>query len=335
MPPIASPRVRRTLATLAPLLRLTRLAVGVGALVNAWFIVLWSRGLPHERAVAPPGVVESPLWQALAGAALSGIGLYAFATILNDVVDRRRDAALHPERPLPSGRVSTGRAVGMMLVLLGVGLVGAGLLGRWSVWMTLGTACAIIAFNTSIKFVPSAALVMFSLIYGAQMMAPNVHVAFVWPVCLTMAHALAVAAMSHRAGERRPVLSVRARIAAVAGWAFWSGVLLGVGHWREGLWPAWVPWHVGITPALLALAYLAFGRAVLRRDLPGGGRAKAALIQRAGALWLAAYGAAWLFGAEKYAEGALLLAVAGLGVVVLVSMRGIFEIVEHPTRYLK
>lgn len=327
--------MRRTLATLAPLLRLTRLAVGVGALVNAWFIVLWSRGLPHERAVAPPGVVDSPLWRALFGAGLCGVGLYAFATILNDVVDRRRDAALHPERPLPSGRVSTGRAVGIMLVLLGVALCGAALLGAWSVWMTLGTAGAIVAFNTSVKFVPSAALVMLSLIYGAQMMAPNVHVAFVWPVCLTMAHALAVAAMSHRAGERRPVLSVRAKAAAVAGWAFWSGVLLGVGHWREGLWPGWVPWYAGVAPGLMALAYLAFGRSVLRRDLRGGGKAKAALIQRAGALWLAAYGAAWLFGVGRYAEGALLLVVACAGVVVLVSMRGVFEIVEHPTRYLK
>ncbi|MFM9958804.1 MAG: UbiA family prenyltransferase [Phycisphaerales bacterium] len=322
-----------TFTTLVPLLRLTRLAVGVGALVNAWFLVLWSRAVPEERMMAPVGVVDVPLWRALFAAALCGLGLYAFAAVLNDVVDRRRDAALHPSRPLPSGRVSLTRAGAMLVVLLTVALVGAAMMGPWSMWMTLGTAGAIVAFNTAGKFVPSAALVMLSLIYGAQMMTPNVYLSFVWPVCLTMTHALAVGALSHRAGERRPLLSKRARVAAIAGWAFWTGVLLVVGHQRGGVWPDWVPWWVGVAPALLAIGFLAFGRAALRR--PGPGPARAALIQRVGALWLPAYGSAWLLGIGHLRAGAVLLGVAAAGVTALVLLRGVFDAAENPARFLR
>lgn len=335
--------MRQTLATLTPLLRLTRLAVGVGALVNAWFVVLWSRANPIEKDLAPPGVADSPLWQALLGSALCGLGLYAFAAVLNDLVDRRRDAALHPARPLPSGRVSISRASAMLVAMLGLALTGAAWLGREALWMTLGTAGTVVAFNTAGKFVPSAAVVMLSLIYGAQMMTPNVHLVFVWPVCLAMAHAMAVGAMAHRAGERRPVLSRRAKVAAVAGWAFWIAVLLGVGAWRgdgldgagmwANLWPGWVPRWAGVAPGVLAVVFLLYGRGVIRSAMPG--PSKAAAIQRAGALWLAGYGAAWLLGMGRLAEAALLLAVAGAGVAAMFSLRGLFDAVENPARYLR
>lgn len=325
--------MRQTLANLAPLLHLTRLTIGVGAVANSWFVVLWSRAVDSESAVAPGSLVEQPLWVVLGGATACSLGLYAFATVLNDVLDRRRDAALHPERPLPSGRVSMGRATAVLVGMLGVSVAGAWVMDRPAVLMTLGTALAVGVFNVFGKFVPSAGLVLLSLIYGGQMMTPNVELVFVWPVWLAMTHALAVGAMSHRAGERRPVLSRRAKAAAVAGWAFWSGVLLAVGAWRGGLWPGFVAWDAALWPALLGLGFLHFGRTVIGLNMPAG--ARGALVQRAGALWLPFYGVAWMLPLGNAMEAGVLAGLALAGLVGMTVLRGVIDLAENPARFLR
>ncbi len=325
--------MRQTLANLAPLLHLTRLTVGVGAVANSWFIVLWSRANQTESITAPPPLIERPLWLVLLGAAACSVGVYAFATVLNDLLDRRRDASLHPNRPLPSGQISVPRATALLMALLATSLTGAWIMGWPAVFMTLGVTTAVIGYNTFGKFVPSAGLVLLSLIYGGQMMTPNVHLAFVWPVWLAMTHALAVGAMAHRAGERRPVLSRRAKIAAVAGWAFWSGVLIAVGVWREGAWPQWVSWKTALFPAFLGLLFLHVGRGVIRLNIPPA--TKAAMIQRAGALWLPMYGAAWLLDQGHTIEACIILALGIAGLIAMTLLRGVFDLAENPTRFLR
>lgn len=49
----------------------------------------------------------------------------AFGNVLNDILDRNLDAAAHPERPLPAGRITLTDAKGFALLLLGFGLVEA------------------------------------------------------------------------------------------------------------------------------------------------------------------------------------------------------------------
>lgn len=58
---------------------------------------------------------------------LGSIALYAFGLVLNDLVDRREDAAERPNRPLPSGAVSVSGAMGLAAVcaLAGTGLAAA------------------------------------------------------------------------------------------------------------------------------------------------------------------------------------------------------------------
>ena len=48
----------------------------------------------------------------LVGGAVNALGLFGCATALNDVLDYRRDRALHPERPIPSGLLTMDAAVG-------------------------------------------------------------------------------------------------------------------------------------------------------------------------------------------------------------------------------
>ena len=71
------------------------------------------------------GQVE-PRWLDLSLACLGAMMLYAFGMALNDIADHRVDEELHPERPIPSGRISlkTARIGAAVLLLGGVTLLG-------------------------------------------------------------------------------------------------------------------------------------------------------------------------------------------------------------------
>ncbi len=88
-----------------------------------------------------PANVATALGDVLAGFAVAGLAnpralpwllvstacLYAGGVVLNDVFDRNVDAVERPERPLPSGRVSTGRAAALGAILLAAGVLTAAL----------------------------------------------------------------------------------------------------------------------------------------------------------------------------------------------------------------
>jgi 4-hydroxybenzoate polyprenyltransferase len=112
-----------------------------------------------------PANVATALADVLAGFALAGLGnaralpwllaasacLYAGGVALNDVFDRRLDAAERPERPLPSGRISVAAAAvfGATLLALGVLLAanGAGLAGQ----VALAIVVAVLAYDAATK----------------------------------------------------------------------------------------------------------------------------------------------------------------------------------------
>src|SRR5687768_14900659 len=54
--------------------------------------------------------------------ALAFVALYTAGMVLNDVCDYRIDQRERPERPLPSGRVGRGAALGLALGLFAAGL---------------------------------------------------------------------------------------------------------------------------------------------------------------------------------------------------------------------
>lgn len=320
------------LARLSGVLQLARVTTAFAAVGNVWFVILWTRAIEPERATAPHPIVRSPLWVELGGGVLFAVGLYTFATALNDTLDVRRDRALHPDRPLPSGRVSIDAAVALVALTMILATLGAALMGMPAVLMALGTAAAVWTYNTAARFFPSAGLVLLALIYGAQMMTPNVWLTFVWPVWLAMTHMLLVGAATHLVARRRPALTPAMLISAGMGWAFWSAVLLYVGWQRAGtLWPHWVEPTAGIVPGVLTVAFIAF--AVMRVRRAGATPRAAEKIQRYGALWLTLYATGWMMGqGEWFAAGVLgTLALAGfLGMTVL---RELYNLVEHPVGY--
>lgn len=325
--------MRRLLARLTPALHLTRLATAFSAVANVWFVVLWTSASQQEPGT--PNFRELPLWLLLAGAAVNALGLFAFTTALNDVLDRRRDQIINPERPIPSGRLSLETGVSLVALTLATAVLGATALGTMAVLLTLLVAGAALVFNAAAKFVPGIGLLLLGLIYAGQMVTPNLHLRFVFPVWLVMTHALLVAAAAHVYGRKAPSISLRAGVFSVGGWVFWSAVMLGVGWYRNrgegGLTPDWVRTEAYIAPLVLALV---FALLVWRRvRVLGKGARVGEKITRYGALWLSFYSTAWMFGQGHTSEGTVLAILAGAGLLGMTVLREALALVEHSLEY--
>lgn len=320
------------LIRLSPVLHLTRVTTAFAAAGNVWFIILWTRAHEAERAVAPATLLSLPLWLLLASGGLYALALYAYAMALNDTLDLRRDRALHPDRPLPSGRLTLDTAIGLVTLTLLVAILGASTLGLTAVWMALGTAAAILIYNASVKYLPSVGLVLVALIYGAHMMAANVDLLFVWPVWLAMSHMLAVGALSHLLAKRRPALTIPMLASALAGWLLWSGVLLYVGYTRAGtLWPAWINVPTIVAPAALAASFIVFAWMRFRRS--GATQRSAEKIERYGALWLTLYAIAWMAGQGRWTDAGILAGLAVIGFLGMTVLKELYNLAEHPVAF--
>lgn len=118
------------------LLRLLRVPLAPTAACDSAACLLLALG----AAGRPLDAVSPTQWAALAATSLC---LYGYGMGLNDVADRERDRLLARDRPLPSGRLSLGWALCVVLLL---GAAAAGL----ALWQgTLAAAAAALAAATA------------------------------------------------------------------------------------------------------------------------------------------------------------------------------------------
>ncbi|AQZ64125.1 hypothetical protein BKM31_24055 [[Actinomadura] parvosata subsp. kistnae] len=95
------------------------------------------------------------------GLACSSVCLYWAGMAANDWADRHLDATERPERPIPSGRVSPGAALGVAVGLTAAGLTTAALAGgRRALAVAVPLAGAIWAYDLVAKNTPAGPLVM-------------------------------------------------------------------------------------------------------------------------------------------------------------------------------
>ncbi|MBX3359515.1 MAG: UbiA family prenyltransferase [Phycisphaeraceae bacterium] len=325
--------MRRTLLRLAPILHLTRVTTAFAAVGNVWFVILWSWRTPQEPGTR--AMAETPLWLLLLGGAVNALGLFAYAATLNDLLDVKRDRAIHPERPLPSGRLSAHVAVSLVVCTLMSAVLGATLLGTQAILLTLLLSGAILFFNGAGRFVPAVGLVVLGLIYSGQMVVPNLNLRFVWPVWLVMTHSLIVAGLVHMVARKVPAISRRAVAAAAAGWLFWSAVMLYAGWLRcrnsGGVWPEWVPVRAALGPAVLSLLFAVMAYRKVRTY--GSNPRAAEKITRYGTLWLSLYGVAWLLGTGHVTDALILGSLAAAGFLGMTVLRELYSMLEHPMGY--
>ena len=86
-------------------------------------------------------------WRSLAWLLVSTAALYAGGVVLNDVFDRDIDRVERPERPIPSGRVTTAAAATLGTILLAAGLLAAQRASHESFLVALLLAGAILLYD--------------------------------------------------------------------------------------------------------------------------------------------------------------------------------------------
>jgi 4-hydroxybenzoate polyprenyltransferase len=175
-------------------------------------------------------------WMLLASALL-----YAAGMAWNDLADVERDRVIHPERPLPSGRLPLPLAV-VGSALLGVGAVVAALLAEGLLGMTAALTVLILAllYNLQTKHTPWLGAVNLGLVRAAHACfalllvgpdllraalvaadPPGVRCLLLYPALLfTYTVGLSVIAeLEHRAGRRIELLAGGLLMAAGVGGA--------------------------------------------------------------------------------------------------------------------
>ncbi|NUO97208.1 MAG: UbiA family prenyltransferase, partial [Nonomuraea sp.] len=91
-----------------------------------------------------------------AGLACTSVCLYWAGMAANDWADRQLDAVERPERPIPSGRVPAGAALGIAVGLTVAGLALAGLAGgRRALAVAVPLAAAVWAYDVAAKDTPA------------------------------------------------------------------------------------------------------------------------------------------------------------------------------------
>ncbi|MBP2335087.1 4-hydroxybenzoate polyprenyltransferase [Saccharothrix coeruleofusca] len=206
-------------------------------------------GNPYLHLVRAPAAL-TVLGDTAAGAAgglrgrrlllpLSSVALYWSGMALNDWADRELDAVERPERPIPSGRISAGRA---LAVACGLSAAGLALAAAGGGRQALGTACALTAalwsYDTVLKDTPVGPVAMaacrgLDVLLGAP---PGRRGAALPAAGALFAHTLGVTALSR--GEvhgttpavARAVLAGTAATAVAAGAASRRGLVGAIGY---------------------------------------------------------------------------------------------------------
>jgi hypothetical protein len=166
------------------------------------------------------------------GLAAASVCLYWAGMAANDWADRDLDATERPERPVPSGRVAPGQALGIAVGLTAAGLGLAALAGgRRATAVALPLAGAVWAYDLRGKNTPAGPALM-SLCRGLDVLlgASGGRVARAVPAAVTVAaHTYTVTALSRgevTGGDARlPRLTLAgtAAVAAAAAGHPWSG----------------------------------------------------------------------------------------------------------------
>lgn len=319
-------------------IQLTRLTMAFGAVSDVWFVILLTRSRSEYNYIP---VHNMPLWAALLAGATVAVGLFAFGTALNDVLDVRHDSAFSPDRPIPAGRIRFGQAIIVTVGALIVSMLGAIVLSLGNattnspsvgaVGMTLLTATGILFFNAAGKYIPGIGLITVGLIHAAHMLIPNYQLQFTLPIWLVMTHAIMIAALVHRWEDKRPRLRSRALIATVLGWFVCSAILFWMGgSGTEGLWPD-ESWNFGpIWPILAVTSFLIMA---YRKTIAVDRHVAAEKLKRYGAMWQALYGAAWLMALGLPVQAMWIGAFAVVGFLGMTTIKEVTGLSDRPVTY--
>ncbi|HEY8341093.1 MAG TPA: UbiA family prenyltransferase [Egibacteraceae bacterium] len=189
--------------------------------------------VPGDVVVGAGAVGDTDALKRAVGLAASSSLLYLAGMALNDYADREEDARERPQRPIPSGRVSPGFALGLAgcLTAAAVGLAGvAG--GRRALRISLPLAAAVWAYDLALKQTPAGPAAM-ALTRGLDVLlgASAGPLRRALPAAGVIgAQTLVVTTLSRRETTGATAGFVRGTMAATAGVAAAAGAVAAGGH---------------------------------------------------------------------------------------------------------
>jgi len=178
--------------------------------------------------------------------------LYAGGMVMNDVCDLERDRTLHPERPLPSGRVLPKSASVFALVLFALAMMSAGLAGTMAVVAAGWVVALIAAYNRLLKHNAIAGSAGMAAIRGSNLglgaaaigMSPA-SAEFPWiPIAVLSAYVFALTLWSTREDRGDGRRGFPALVGAALAWVPLAAALRPSPHRWTALVPSlWIlPW---------------------------------------------------------------------------------------------
>ncbi|GMA32977.1 hypothetical protein GCM10025875_29690 [Litorihabitans aurantiacus] len=168
---------------------------------------------------------------------------------LNDYSDRELDAVERPERPIPSGRVTPGQALGLAGGLTGAGLLLATGLGRRGFGVALAVAAAAWGYDLLAKQTPAGPLVMGAARGLDVMLGACGHRAALPAALATGAHTVAVTALARGEVNGSDPVTGWSAVATTAGVATATvvGAVTGRGRWYDAVATAGLAGLYGVT----------------------------------------------------------------------------------------
>jgi 4-hydroxybenzoate polyprenyltransferase len=251
---------------------------------------------------------ERPRAAALAFLAAGSVALYAGGVVMNDFFDRRHDATERPERPIPSGRVSAGRAAALGLLLLAAGVTGAIAAGPASGVIAVTIAVLAVLYDARFKRLRAAGPAAMGLCRAFNFLlglsAGPVLLMRRWPLAaLHFAYVAAVTAVS--AGEVGGGTRRTGRL------AFGFVTLVCIGGFIPGLFPPFRA--LWAAPFLVLLAWRVLP--ALRRAAESPGEANVRAAVKSGVLALVVLDAAIAAGYAGLGYGVIVLVLLGAATV--------------------
>ncbi len=308
----------RLAAKLLTAFQLTRLSLVFGAIADVWFVVLYTRADPQYAALP---VNDIPLVVDLVVAAVLSIGLFAFATTLNDLLDVRHDATFSPDRPLPAGRIRAGQAVVIAIGSLLAAIAAAIPFGTGGLVLAVIAATAALFYNAAGKHLPAVGVIVAGLVHVTHMLVPNHQLAFLLAVWLVFSHVMAISILGHVLEGKRPRLTPLGGVGIVLGWLFWSAVLFGIATNRDpdgGVLPDGRTVAVVIWPVL---AMVGFAALAWRKAGPVQGTHAAEKLRRYGAMWHGVYGTAWFVGLGMWQAAVIMAVFTFIGIAIMTLLK--------------
>lgn len=299
---------------LLAVLQFTRLALVFTAISNAWASLLL-----RAAAQSPEDFASAFDPEHLAAMTLASIGLYGFGMSLNDVIDRRRDATIAADRPLPSGRLPLNEARAICLLLLAAGLGGGVWLAsmqpdarvaRMTLLQTLGVATLIAFYDLAGKYLISLGLLTLGLIRFFHAAIADPTLSMPWHPLLLLDHVAILSALAYAWEQKRPLLTRRHFVYVVAGLLVINAGLIATLLDRRGDRPGGWKAALEIGPELcwpIAAVVGFFFVVLIIRARHRDSRVAGKVLMLFGLLYLIVYDAAFVAGSVGLLPAAILL----------------------------